>query len=86
MPGRREIRQLVANLDQREASGASPCLIFNVTHYDSGQRFVMTTLSRVTALSDRLPPRPVHGATGSHHFPLERPSTRSPRAPIDAMC
>jgi Patatin-like phospholipase len=31
-------------LDQREASGASPFLIFNATHYDSGRRFVMTTI------------------------------------------
>jgi hypothetical protein len=33
-----------ANLDQREATGASPYLIFNATHYDSGRRFVMTTI------------------------------------------
>jgi hypothetical protein len=33
-----------ATLDEREASGASPYLIFNATHYDSGRRFVMTTI------------------------------------------
>jgi hypothetical protein len=33
-----------ADLDQREASGASPFLILNATHYDTGRRFVMTTI------------------------------------------
>ncbi|GAB2895869.1 hypothetical protein GCM10027093_34390 [Paraburkholderia jirisanensis] len=33
-----------ADLDRREASGASPYLILNATHYDSGRRFVMTTI------------------------------------------
>lgn len=32
------------DLDQREASRTSPYLIFNTTHYDSGRRFVMTTI------------------------------------------
>lgn len=34
-----------ADLDKREASGASPFLILNATHYDTGRRFVMTTIS-----------------------------------------
>jgi len=33
-----------ADLDQHEASGTAPYLIFNATHYDSGRRFVMTTI------------------------------------------
>src|SRR5262249_55111791 len=33
-----------ADLDKREASGASPFLILNATHYDTGRRFVMTTI------------------------------------------
>ncbi|MFC0397594.1 patatin-like phospholipase family protein [Paraburkholderia rhizosphaerae] len=33
-----------ADLDKREASGASPYLILNATHYDTGRRFVMTTI------------------------------------------
>jgi hypothetical protein len=33
-----------STLDKREATGASPYLIFNATHYDSGRRFVMTTI------------------------------------------
>lgn len=32
------------DLDLREASRTSPYLIFNATHYDSGRRFVMTTI------------------------------------------
>ncbi|HEY4352170.1 MAG TPA: patatin-like phospholipase family protein [Paraburkholderia sp.] len=32
------------DLDKREASGASPRLILNATHYDTGRRFVMTTI------------------------------------------
>jgi hypothetical protein len=32
------------DLDRREASGASPFLIINATHYDSGRRFLMTTI------------------------------------------
>lgn len=33
-----------AKLDDREATGRSPYLIFNATHYDSGRRLIMTTI------------------------------------------
>lgn len=37
-------RQTMADVDRLEHAGASPYLVFNATDYDSGRRFVMTTL------------------------------------------
>ncbi|WP_247256440.1 patatin-like phospholipase family protein [Pseudomonas moorei] len=33
-------------LDKRQSLGRSPYLIFNTTHYDTGRRFVMTTIAQ----------------------------------------
>lgn len=39
-------KQTFADLYARERDGLSPYLIFNTTHFDTGRRFVMTTLPR----------------------------------------
>ncbi|CAM3362875.1 hypothetical protein CBM2633_P30013 [Cupriavidus taiwanensis] len=36
------------SLAQKEASGRSPVMIFNATHYDTGRKFVMSTLPTAT--------------------------------------